>query len=495
MSPTSEHTTTARTYGGWRRVRGMGLFGLGPAGTVTVLATLTGIVVTGAISPPVLLVVAPLGLLVLAAVLVPWDGVTLGQALLPRLRWLAGRRGRTWRGGVMATHPYAWHLPGVLAATELHSTHDRQHGEVGVVHHRRLHTMTVSWRCAAQSTWLTEPAHADTWVANWAGWLASLGHQHMVRWVAVTVDTAPDPGTRLADHVTSRLAPDAPAAARHLLQQLVDASPQSAADVQTWVSVTLDPYASPARPRSVDQALTEVARALPGLADGLASCGLTILGAATADDLAAYVRGAFDPGSRATLALLSDAHQRDRLLGADNAGPVAAVEHPDRYAHDGAVSVSWAWHEAPRQPVPHDILARLVSPGTHPKRVTLLYRPLPAARAARTVEDQVNAVQFRTAYRRARRLDPKARDLADHDQALQAAREEAGGAGVGLVSLFATVTAASDDDLPAAVADLEARAEAARIRLRRLWRSQAAGFATTLPCGICPPVLARTWPH
>jgi hypothetical protein len=63
------------------------------------------------------------------------------------------------------------------------------------------------------------------------------------------------------------------------------------------------------------------------------------------------------------------------------------------------------------------------------------------------------------------------------------------------VCLFVTVTVDSEDQLGTAVADVEARAESAKIRLRRLWHSQGTGFTTTLPCGICPPVLARIWPH
>jgi hypothetical protein len=394
----------------------------------------------------------------------------------------------------MAGHRHAWQLPGVLAATELLATA----GGYGVVYHRRLGTMTVAWRCAAQSTWLADPDHAAAWVANWGAWLAGLGHQQTVSHVAVTVETAPDTGSRLAEQVTARLTPGCPPAARRILHQLVATSPQAAADVATWVSVTLSPYASPARPRTVEAALAEVDRVLPGLADGLSGSGVTVLGLASPGQLAGIVRGAFDPAARAELALLTAAGgsaDAGSLLGWDNAGPVAADEHRDRYVHDGHLSVSWAWHEAPRQPVHHDVLARLVCPGAHIKRVTLLYRPLPAAVAARAVEEQVNAAQFREAYRRARKLDPKARDVADHEQALQAAREEALGAGVGRVCLFVTTTVADERDLGAAVADVEARAESAKIRLRRLWHSQAAGFATTLPCGICPPTLAHTWPH
>jgi len=492
---------TPRTYGGWRRAKGMGLFGLGPGGTVAILAALTVAIITLSVSAASMLVVGPVCAVVVTVTLVQWDGVTLGQALQQRIRWLLGGRRTGWRGGVMATGPHAWQLPGVLAPTELLRVDDGRGGGYGVVYHRRLKTTTVTWRCAAQSTWLADADQAAAWVGNWGSWLAGLGHQQMVRHVAVTVETAPDTGSRLADHVAARLAPDGPPAARRILAQLVEASPQAAADVATWVSVTLHPFSSPARPRTVKQALGEVDRALPGLADGLAGSGVTVLDLATPDELAATVRGAFDPASRAELALLTAAggEPGDALLGWDNAAPVAATEFRDRYEHDGARSVTWAWHEAPRQPVYHDVLSRLVSPGQHSKRVTLLYRPLPAATAARVVEEQVNVAQFRAQYRRARKLDPRARDIADQEQAVQAAREEALGAGVGRVCLFVTVTVDhnddADDQLATAVADVEARAEAAKIRLRRLWHSQAAGFATTLPCGICPPVLSRLWPH
>jgi hypothetical protein len=132
-------------------------------------------------------------------------------------------------------------------------------------------------------------------------------------------------------------------------------------------------------------------------------------------------------------------------------------------------------------------------PGAAPKRVTLLYRPLSAGQAARVVESEVNAAAFRSALRRTHRRDESARDATDREQALRAAREEAVGAGIGLMSLFVTVT--DPNLLDRAVADIEARADAAKLRLRRMRASQAAGFATTLPCGVCPPQLARTWPH
>jgi hypothetical protein len=118
-----------------------------------------------------------------------------------------------------------------------------------------------------------------------------------------------------------------------------------------------------------------------------------------------------------------------------------------------------------------------------------------AGEAGRVVEREVNAAAFHSALRRTQRRDESARDAADRERALRAAREEATGAGVGLMSLFVTVTVTDPDQIDRAVADIEARADGAKIRLRRMRASQAAGFATTLPCGICPPQLARAWPR
>ena len=153
--------------------------------------------------------------------------------------------------------------------------------------------------------------------------------------------------------------------------------------------------------------------------------------------------------------------------------------------------MTWAWQEAPRQNVTADVLARLVAPGRYPKRVSLQYRPFPAAQATRVLDAEVNAAQFRALYKRRTGRDETARDSYDQARARQAAAEEAAGAGVCLVSLYVTVTVASAADLPRAVAETEAAADSSRIRLRRMTYAQAAGWAATLPCGICPADLAR----
>ena len=507
MTTVEESARPVRTYGGWRRSRGLGLFGLGPAQTMLVLGALLTVVFAGAVSVTAMAVAAVPGAGVVGAVVLRWNGVPLLGHVLRWGRWTwAHARGRiAYRSGVLAAGPHAWELPGVLAATELLHVDDPR-GAFGLVRHRRTGLLSVTWRVAATSTWLVDPEQAQAWVAGWGGWLAGLGYLPTLRWIAVTVETVPASGSTLPDAVAARIAPTAPAVAARILQRLAAAAPRVAANVNTRVTITVDPAASPAKPHTVAEGVDELARALPALEDALSGCGVTVLGRATAAQLAAVVRRAYDPGvgddldrldrlDQTPLAAPDRAAERGELLDWATAGPVAADEHHGHYEHDGATSVSWAWHEAPRQQVYADVLARLLAPGPYRKRVTLLYRPLPAADAARAVDREVNAAAFRDALRAAQRRDEHARDRADRERALRAAREEATGAGVGLLSLHATTTVTHPDDLDRAVADLEGRAEIARIRLRRAWGGQAAGFAATLPCGICPPQLAAQWPR
>ncbi|MFI5843885.1 SCO6880 family protein [Catenuloplanes sp. NPDC051500] len=481
-----------RLYGGWRRRRGMGLAGLGSAQSFVVVATVTVMATAGAVSSTLLLVLLGPAVVVLALTVLRWDGLAVGARLVRRVRWSWGvmRDFTAYRSGLMAAHPHAWQLPGVLAPTDLLDVPTGRSESFGVVRDRRSGRLTATLRVAASSTWLAEPEQAEAWVANWGGWLSGLGYQPAVRWIAVTVRTGPTAGRRLAGYISGRTAPGAPESARRLLQHLVDDATGTDAEVETHVAVTVDPSRARPRPRTTEDALAETDRLLHGLEDSLGTCGLTVLGRATAPRLAATVRAAFDP-SLPLDDLLSDGEPPDW----GTAGPVAADEEYGCYRHDGGWSVSWAWHEAPRTEVYAEVLGRLLAPGPYPLRVSLIYRPVAAGDAARLVEQEANAAVFRDAMRTVSRRDENARERADRTRALRTAREEAAGAGVGLMSMFVTVTVTDRDALAAAVADVEARAESARIRLRRMWASQAVGFAVTLPCGICPPQLAAEWPR
>lgn len=489
-----------RTYGGWRRSRSMGLLGLGPAATLALLGSFAVLILVAAVSLRALMYVAPPIVVGWSAGMVRVGETPLALVVPQRLRWRHGTRAgyTSYRAEVVRRHTGVLTLPGALAATELLSAEDDCGGRYGLVRDRHTGYLTATLRVAPVSTWLADAEDADRWVANWAAWLASLGYLPALRWVTVTVDTAPDPGSTLTGQVAAAIDPSAPRAAVEIMDQVVATAPAAAADVNTWVSITFDPGAFPAQPRDIAAAVTEAGQALAGLESALGACGVTVLGRARAVDIAGMVRIAFDPAVRGQISRLLATGVSPGLeewLNWASSGPAEADEHWDCYRHDSGTSVSWTWREAPRQHVTSDVLARLLGPGAFPKRVSLQYRPLPAAAATAALDSEVRAAEFRQEYRRRTRRDVTAREVHDHARARQAADEEAQGAGVSLLGLYVTVTVTDPAHLSRVVADTEAAADVSKVRLQRLYRSQAAGFTSTLPCGICLPELARRWHH
>jgi hypothetical protein len=289
-----------RDYGGWRLRRGIGLFGLGAAGTVAVLAALLVLIIVAAADPAALLYVAPPVLAGGGAGLARMGGAPLAFAALRRARWryVSAREFTRYRVPVVAEHSPAYRQPGVLAPLALLDAEDGYGGRYGIVLDRRTGMMTATLRVIPASTWLANRADADTWVASWGGWLASLGYLPALRWVTVTIDTAPEPGSTLADSVAAALDPAAPLAARQIMGQLAAAAPAAAADVDTRVSITFDPKSSPSAPADLTEAAAETGRMLHGLESALGTCGVAVLGRATAAEIGGIVRTAFDPAAR-----------------------------------------------------------------------------------------------------------------------------------------------------------------------------------------------------
>src|ERR1022692_2414244 len=254
-----EQVRRPRDYGGWRRRRGIGLWGLGSAGTFAVLAATMVVILVAAIDVRALIYAVPPVVVAAGLGLARVSGEPLALKVLRRLRWqLGSARGYAkYRVGVVTEPPGGFPLPGVLAPTALLSAEDGYGGRYGLVWDRRTGMLTATLRVVPASTWLADRADADGWVANWGGWLAGLGYVPMLQWVTVTIDTAPEPGSTLADAIAGAIDPAAPAAARQILGQLVAAAPASAADVDTRVSLTFAPKASPADTGNLTEAAAE----------------------------------------------------------------------------------------------------------------------------------------------------------------------------------------------------------------------------------------------
>lgn len=487
-----------RTYGGWRKRRPMGLLGFGPIGTAVILGAVILVLGTLTLSPRLGLYVAPPVVAGIGVSLIRVGGMPVVTWVMIRVRWhaAAARNWTTYRAGTVSTLPGTVRMPGVLAGTALVDAEDGRGSRYGLVWDRHTGYLTATVRVTPASPWLAEPAETDAWVAGWGNWLASLGHVPAVRWVSVTTETAPEPGARLADATAASLAGDAPEAARQIVTAVAAAAPQAAASVSTRLSITFDPSRDPSRPDDLASAAAAVTRQLHGLTPGLGSCGVAVDGLATAAEIAGMVRSAFDPASRGEVGRILEGKRAGAPpLTWASAGPVGAFEYTDRLVADSGISVSWLMDDAPRSPVTSSVLAQLVSPQHEcVKRVTLQYRVMPAAEAARAIEAEVQAAGFRQELKARTGRDATARDNADAARAMQAAREEAAGAGMVLLGCYITATVLNtdghEDRLARVVSATEASADASLIRTRRAWGSQSAVFAVGLPCGICPPEMS-----
>lgn len=486
---TTESDPGMRMYGNWRKARGLGIGQLSTAQTTALFVAALATVLCTFISPIVALGAVVVAALVAAAVLVRIDGQSLVDAMGRRVRFRSAARGGLLErsGGLLMDRPRHAALPGPMAALVPLSTDDGRGGRQCLMWDRGSDYLTAVIRVAPVGLALADRGQADLWVAGWGSFLADLGYHRMVRHVTVTVDTTPSGGTTVRDHVAERMDPNAPAGARQVLNELVASSPAVSADTDCWVSLTFDPKRASPEPEDLLGKVAEVTRWLPTLENRLASTGIAVLGRADVEWITHRLRVAYDPASRTD----HDEPSIDDVQRWSDAGPVAARETWDWWQHDSGTSVSWGMAEAPRQAVSDRVLIPLLSPGRWPRRVTLLFEPFAADDAAKQVEQQVTAAQFRRGWAARTRRDPTQRDADDQARALQAAREEATGAGVLNFFLYVTTTVLDETSLPAATADVEQRAGACKIRLRRLRGSQNAAFATSLGMGISPADLAR----
>jgi len=103
-----------RDYGGWRRRRGIGMFGFGTTGTLAVLCTLLALIVTAAAAPAALLYLAPPVLLAGGLGLARIGGEPAALGALRRGRWQysAARNYARYRAAVVAEHSRGSRCPG-----------------------------------------------------------------------------------------------------------------------------------------------------------------------------------------------------------------------------------------------------------------------------------------------------------------------------------------------------------------------------------------------
>jgi hypothetical protein len=411
-----------------------------------VMATLLGVMVVPRALPLLALPMILAGGMVAIRV----RGQSIAAILARHVRWRSALRSGATRYDATQTV----HLPGVLADVEIHEA-----GHAVVWDTRRcMASVLVPIEPTGAS--LAEASELRSWVAAWGEWLTHLGYVEGLQHVVVTVHTQPEPAH-----------PPPPAGEDFVGEVLAELETLmgSASVSQTVLTVTVKVSG-----RDLDGACARLEDMLAAMG-ALNRCGLTVLPAWNTAELVAWVRRVFDP--------LVDTGRGSRP---EDARPTAALEHWSCYRHDGAFSAGFMWDECPGEAIASTVLTRLLAPADYPKRVSLVFEPVPAHQAAREVDRQAEAAVFRSQYRRRLGRDETARERLDVERARQTAQDQAAGSGLVDVGLYAVATATDEQSLEIFAADLHNAAGESRVRLRRAYGSQASCFAVTLGLGYVP---------
>ncbi len=185
---------------------------------------------------------------------------------------------------------------------------------------------------------------------------------------------------------------------------------------------------------------------LPGLMRQLQHTGAGTPRPMAAAELAEVVRVAYDPQ-------VGESIEGRREAGEDTgvtwkaAGPSAAKEEWGSYRHDSGASITWQMVQAPKGVVQCRVLERLLaqSATVTRKRVSLIYRPHDPVTASALADRDVRTALGRAT---ARAGEVRATESAELLAARQAAREEAGGAGITRISMLVTATVDDPADAP-----------------------------------------------
>jgi hypothetical protein len=371
-------------------------------------------------------------------------------------------------------------LPGDAASMRLHV--DEATG-AAMIHDPHRSTLAAVVSVSHPAFVLLDDSDRAQRVSHWGRVLAQLAQSGSCAAIQVLEATIPDPARGQVEWFESHGTHDggfADVQYRTLLDQVrLDSSTH-----RTTISLALDMRAAGRAIKAAGRGVAGAAEVLRGdmasLTDALRQAGLRSGGWLGEADLAAMVRGAFDPAVHID-------PRTDPAANLAHAGPVAVSETWDRLRHDSAYSMVLWISEWPRIAVPPDFLHPLIfAPGVR-RTLSILARPLATDTALRQIRrDKTEAVADSAQKARVGQLADLS-DSQEYEDLLARERSVISGHTDIEFTGFVTVTADSVPDLEAATAAITRAAAQSTCEVRPLYGHQLQGFVTAaLPFARSP---------
>lgn len=371
-------------------------------------------------------------------------------------------------------------LPGVLSTLKVRDEVDGLGNPVQLIHHTRANQLSVTIESAPAGISMNTQAKTTDLVSNYAGWLSSLAGENGLRGAQVVIDSVFESSAPLAESILSNLKPDAPEVAQQIARESAGMLPERVATVRAY---TVLGYKVSELADDVDGAAAEVLSMIPRHLKALSAAGAGVSQVMSDADYADMLYTAYDPRRNAEVAQeIKDKIPAYRSF--EGAGPAYfSASHPRVVFHDGVASMTIMMTEPSKSKITDHSFEKLFAPNRNflRKRVSLIYRPVPASAqnarvnsASRAATTEVSSKKRFTAF------DDKKK------KAAQAAMQQAAeGAVIQEWALMVTVTFE-----PTRAAQRTAENELKALMGGMKWCfadfSADAAFHQTLPLGLFP---------
>lgn len=371
-------------------------------------------------------------------------------------------------------------LPGVLSTLRVRDEVDGLGNPVQLLHHTRADQLSVTIESAPAGISMNTQAKTTDLVTNYASWLSSLSGENGLRGAQVVIDSVFESSAPLAESILSNLKPDAPAVAQQIARESAGMLPERVASVRAY---TVLGYKVSELADDVDGAAAEVLSMIPRHLKALSAAGAGVSQVMADADYADMMYVAYDPRRNAEVAQeIKDDIQAYRSF--EGTGPAYFnASHPRVVFHDGVASMTIMMTEPSKSKITDHSFEKLFAPNRNflRKRVSLIYRPVPASaqharvnNASRATTTEVSSKKRRTAF------DKKKKAAAE--AAMQQAAE---GAVIQEWALMVTVTF-EPNRAAQRTAENELKALMGGLKWCFADFSADAAFHQTLPLGLFP---------